>query len=103
MLVFRYLYWFFFFSLLQADIAPSWYSNHALLEALGRSGKWQEAVSTFEDKQRASAQPPEEPCYRTMLRVCERAGFSTQVGGWCGFFVYGLPLGYLVCACAPLR
>lgn len=41
-------------------------------------------MSTFEDKKRSSAQPPEQSCYRTMLRVCEKAGFANQVRWWLG-------------------
>ncbi|CAM9131959.1 unnamed protein product [Ectocarpus sp. 6 AP-2014] len=61
-----------------AGIPGDWYSNHALLEALGRGGRWEEAVKTFEDKKRQANRPPEQTCYKTMLRVCERAGFASQ-------------------------
>lgn len=74
---------FFVFSLCffssQAGIPGDWYSNQALLEALGRAGKWEQAAATFEAKKRASLQPPEQSCYTIMLRVCERAGFSSLV------------------------
>ncbi|CBJ32428.1 conserved unknown protein [Ectocarpus siliculosus] len=62
----------------EAGIPGDWYSNHALLEALGRGGRWEEAVKTFEDKKRQADRPPEQTCYKTMLRVCERAGFACQ-------------------------